>query len=77
MLKNLTAYPWNKNSCAYAVRNPTVAAPLFLIKGLSGCSAFIVETPIDGNEPVCLHDQGVQVARDEQEESNQVARAED
>ena len=50
---------------------------IFLNKGLSGCSAFIVETPIDGNEPVCLHDQGVQVARDEQEESNQVARAED
>ena len=28
MLKNLTAYPRNKNSCAHAVRNPPVAAPL-------------------------------------------------
>ena len=30
MLKNLTAYPRNKNSCAHAVRNLPVAAPPFI-----------------------------------------------
>ena len=30
--------------------------------------AFVVETPVDGNEPVRLHHQDVQVARDEQED---------
>ena len=36
MLKNLTAYPWNKNSCAHAVRNPPVAAPLSKLLFFSG-----------------------------------------
>ena len=46
-------------------------------QGPSGCSAFVVETEVDGNEPVRLHHQDIQVTRDEQEESNKVARTED
>ena len=42
-------------------------------KELCGCSAFIVETPVDGNEPVRLHNQDIQVAGDEQEEGDQVS----
>ena len=38
--------------------------------------AFVVETPVDGNEPVRLHHQDVQVARDEQEDEDEVLRTE-
>ena len=33
-----------------------------------------METEVDGNEPVRLHHQDIQVTGDEQEESNEVAR---
>ena len=46
------------------------------MSNVSGCSAFVVETEVDSNEPVRLHHQDVQVTGDEQEESNKVARTE-